>query len=1800
MEEKRRLNELPNELILMIFSFLPMFKETVATHLISKFWEEPWELEPDVMLDDDDESYESFRSFVYESLLSNDAQILDRLHLKLSRIDSASHINFWVKSAVYRSVRKLRIHLFGKTLELPSCLSGSACVTLKSLILREVRIEVVPPWFRLPSLKSLHLLSVTFSDNESASSLLQICPDLEYLVLHQTKVFGSNVPALSTYKTLKSLTLRDVSINDVPSWLRLPSLKALHLLSVDFSGYKSNARLLELCPVARLLGICPVVEDLVVKRTEVFHSKVPALSTWRTLKTLILREVCIKEVSPWFRLPSLKSLHLLWVKSSDDEAVASLLQSCPVLESLVVNQEMHKNVLFKVVPPWFCLPSLKSLHLLSVNFSGDDSVEMFLKCFGALEDLVVSTTKNDNVMIFNINVPTLKSLSIDNSKGRRDYVKKIHGFVINAPALRKFDFKDTFSNFLTFGYMPEVIKANIQVICDQSEKFIGSLTSVQHLSLCSLTSEAPYPRGTFFFFLEHLELCTCSARWWSLLACILKDAPRLRSLKLKSCSQENSSRIRVKMEEKRRLSELPDDLILIIFSFLPMFKETTATHLISKCWEETWELEPDVMLDDDDESYESFMSFVYGSLLSNDAQILERLHLKLGREDSASHINLLVKNAVIRSVRKLRIHMSGQTLKLPSCLSSCVTLKSLILREVRIELIPPWFRLPSLKSLHLLSVTFWGNPASLLQICPGLEYLVLHQTQVFGTSLPALSTYRTLKSLTLREVSINDVPSWLRFPSLKVLHLLSVEFPGYKSNASLLEFCPVARLIRICPVLEDLVVNRTEFSSKVPALSTWRTLKTLILREVCIQEVSPWFRLPTLKSLQLLWVKSSDDEAVASLLQSCPVLESLVVDQEFNNNVTFKVLPPWFCLPSLKSVHLLSVNFSGDDSVESFLKCCGALEDLVVSKTKDDNVMIFNINVPTLKSLSIDNSKGRRDYVKKIHGFVINAPSLEKLNFKDTFSNFLTFEYMPEVIKANIEVICDQSEKFIGSLTSIQHLSLCSLTSKTPYPRGTLFFFLEHLELCTCSAGWSNLLSCILKAAPTIRSLKLKSKHSDSYWKNPWDKPTDVPECLSKHLELLEWRKYEGTEKEMEVAAYILANATCLKRATFSSRYHGMLREKELKKMNRVSETCHDLISKRWRGLSKLVTDLTIDDASDRFVVYAYLLNNAQTLDRLQIKLLRYYHLASDINAWVQAAVDRSVREVRIHLSGHALELPSCLTTCKTLNTLILHEVRIKVVPHWFRLPSLKTLHLLSVEFYDGGSVASLVRICPVLEVLVVDQTRYDSVMVYNIIVPSLRSLSIGDSKGKQNMETSSINKLPDELLLKILSSLSTKQSIETSFLSKRWRGLWRLVPHLTFDDELYSIFFTFTRFVYTSLLFNKCQVLERLDLKSCLNCCWDFALSINDWLQAAVNRSVRELRIDLFGRTLKLPSCITLKSLILREVSIEVVTPEFRLPSLKTLHLLSVKFSGDETLASFLQSCPVLEYLVVIQTKDDDVMFKVVPPWFCLPSLKSLHLLSVKFSGDESLASLLQNCLVLEDLVVNKIKDDNVKIFNINVPTLKSLCIDNSEWKRSYVEEIHGFVINAPALRKFYVKDTFSNFLTFGYMPEVITANIEVICDQSEKFIGSFTSVQHLSLCSLTSEAPYPRGTFFFFLEHLELCTCSAGWWSLLACILKVAPRLRSLKLKSNHRSDYNDPMICLSKPSVAPVCLSTHLEIFEWRQYEGKEQERKVAAYILANSTFLKMATFSSRCRNKHHSMFRKLKSMDRVSKTCQLVID
>ncbi|CAN6988957.1 unnamed protein product [Brassica oleracea var. botrytis] len=155
----------------------------------------------------------------------------------------------------------------------------------------------------------------------------------------------------------------------------------------------------------------------------------------------------------------------------------------------------------------------------------------------------------------------------------------------------------------------------------------------------------------------------------------------------------------------------------------------------------------------------------------------------------------------------------------------------------------------------------------------------------------------------------------------------------------------------------------------------------------------------SLRELRLKMVYNSFE--LPESLFSCPQLETLKLE-----TLSLVDVPPNADLTCLKHLHLLSVKFSCDESVKTLLSICPRLEELVVRRSSYTNVKIFAINVPTLRSLSIDNSS-RKSRPKGVHGFLINAPSLRCFSIRDSFSNYLRFRNMPKLVKSTVNVVSD-------------------------------------------------------------------------------------------------------------------------------------------------------------------------------------------------------------------------------------------------------------------------------------------------------------------------------------------------------------------------------------------------------------------------------------------------------------------------------------------------------------------------------------------------------------------------------------------------------------------------------------------------------------------------------------------------------------------------------------------------------------------------------------------------------------------------
>ncbi|CAN6807385.1 unnamed protein product [Brassica oleracea] len=239
--------------------------------------------------------------------------------------------------------------------------------------------------------------------------------------------------------------------------------------------------------------------------------------------------------------------------------------------------------------------------------------------------------------------------------------------------------------------------------------------------------------------------------------------------------------------------------------------------------------------------------------------------------------------------------------------------------------------------------------------------------------------------------------------------------------------------------------------------------------------------------------------------------------------------------PALKALSLVSVKYQGEEFVRRLLSSCHVLEDLVVEQLASDNVTVFTVKVPSLKSATLYKSAGRGREGED--GFVIDAPSLEHLGIYFDPVGFVVIENeMPNIVKADVVAAHSSPGVTLASVTSAKRLFTCLPYSKDAYYVGTVFHRLVHLKICTCETEWLNLLMRLLNDSPNLRFLKLQQVRLYIHTHTRQCNSFILSSCLSSSLETLEWVGYEGRKEEKEVAAFILRSGRCLKKVTISSK----------------------------------------------------------------------------------------------------------------------------------------------------------------------------------------------------------------------------------------------------------------------------------------------------------------------------------------------------------------------------------------------------------------------------------------------------------------------------------------------------------------------------------------------------------------------------------------------------------------------------------------------------------------------------------------
>ncbi|GLT37809.1 hypothetical protein SLA2020_121020 [Shorea laevis] len=398
---------------------------------------------------------------------------------------------------------------------------------------------------------------------------------------------------------------------------------------------------------------------------------------------------------------------------------------------------------------------------------------------------------------------------------------------------------------------------------------------------------------------------------------------------------------------------------------------------------------------------------------------------------------------------------------------------------------------------------------------------------------------------------------------------------------------------------------------------------------------------------------------------------------------------------------------------------------------------------------------------------------------------------------------------------------------------------------------------------------------------------------------------------------------------------------------------------------------------------------------------------------------------------------------------------------------------------------------------------------------------------GKQCSGMDNFSRLPDELVLCIISLLPMKDAARTSILSSRWRYLYASSSNLDFDSG--SNYIDFVEFVDRVFFLRKGCRINRFCLRICCTETRDSCVSrIREWIIAVMRLDVRELELSLDTELLLLlpPSLFTCETLVVLKLS---VCPE----------------SGEDG--------------------SDECSLKV-PANVCLPSLKVLHLVDFTFS-DDCHKRLFSNCPVLEDLKCS-FKESNWKFVVCN-PTLKRLTITSSE----NLDGRSEIVVDAPGLDylELSVWDVYS--CTFLNVQALTKANVRFLCDewdsQDETYknavanlMKAISNIQTFHICNSTLfefnyiGIPIPK---FNNITHLTIASYEVWGFPELQYILAACTSLETLVLKDTFEYEWHPG------EEVEINCLSFCMKKIVILWFEGSEVEIELAKYFLRSAKVL-----------------------------------
>ncbi|CAA7047961.1 unnamed protein product [Microthlaspi erraticum] len=343
-----------------------------------------------------------------------------------------------------------------------------------------------------------------------------------------------------------------------------------------------------------------------------------------------------------------------------------------------------------------------------------------------------------------------------------------------------------------------------------------------------------------------------------------------------------------------RISELSDDLLIKILSFLPT-KIAVSTSIFSKQWRFLWLWLPKLEYDDFNittgplSSFLSYRDFIDKNLPLHRAPAMESLLFRchvLGLLQ-ADDINRWVEIAVSRLLRELSIsyfrfvEKPSDVLSLPSSLYTCDSLVTLKLRGKNVAVdVPQTVCLPSLKNLQLQCVTYsnGGSLGLLLSHCPVLEDLLVERDDDSDNRRAVIVNVPSLQRLSLRigrECSSDGYV--LITPSVKYF-----KFEDYRGVYSIF-------LVEPMPKLEEADIYVMQgFNKFLESIISVKRLSLRVIRNSPI--TSSGIVFSQLEHLKLCICSDNWSKLLVWLLRKSPKLRvlNLYVDQRYRHYMEYE------------------------------------------------------------------------------------------------------------------------------------------------------------------------------------------------------------------------------------------------------------------------------------------------------------------------------------------------------------------------------------------------------------------------------------------------------------------------------------------------------------------------------------------------------------------------------------------------------------------------------------------------------------------------------------------------------------------------------------------------------------------------------------------------------------------------------------------------------------------------------------------------------------------------------------------------